>query len=238
MSTTETAIKIPEHIAIIMDGNNRWAKKNNLAAKAGHQEGAVTAKKIVRAAKKLGVKYLTLYTFSSENWNRPQEEVNYIMNLLRKYLKKDFKELTKEGVKIKFIGDISLIDEDLREHMRRAETLSRNNTFNLIIAISYGSRDEIRDAAAQMAIDYIKNNTPVEEVKSIDFDKYLYTGDIPDPDLFIRPGGELRISNFLLWQLAYSELYFTSALWPDFTEDDLLDAIKEYSLRERRYGIR
>jgi undecaprenyl diphosphate synthase len=221
-----------------MDGNNRWAKKKGLPNKAGYRKGAITAKRIMRSAKKLGIKYLTLYAFSSENWHRPEEEVTYIMSLLKKYLKKDFKELAKEDVRIRFIGDFSLMDEELRQLIYQVEEASKDNRFNLVMAISYGSRDEIRNAAMRMVSGCIEKKTPIEEINPVDFDGYLYTANIPDPDLFIRPGGELRISNFLLWQSAYSEFYFTPVLWPDFKESNLMQAIEEYSMRERRYGVR
>ncbi len=227
-------INIPEHIAIIMDGNGRWADRLMLPKKAGHKKGAQVAKQIVKDCKKIGVKYLTLYTFSSENWGRPKAEVEDLMNLLREYLKSSTKDLIKEDVRIRFIGRKSELAQDIQDLMAKVEEESKHNNFNLILAISYGGRDEIRDAAIAFA-KYAKQNT---QCKPEDFDQFLYTDGIPDPDLFIRTSGELRISNFLLWQLAYSELYFTDTLWPDFTEIELIKAVEEFSKRDRRYGGR
>lgn len=231
-----TAIKnssLPTHIAIIMDGNGRWAAGRKLPKKMGHKKGAATAKQIALDCKDLGVQYLTLYAFSSENWQRPQGEIEDLMNLLREYLKNDAKELIKHNVRLKFIGNIAALDDDLQEAIKKAEEESKHHQFTLILAISYGGRDEIRNAAMKFALDVQNDNVPLS---SENFDKYLYTADIPDPDLFIRTSGERRISNFLLWQIAYSELYFTNVLWPDFDKTELIKAIESFSLRDRRYG--
>jgi undecaprenyl diphosphate synthase len=225
-------IKIPKHIAIIMDGNGRWAKSKVLPKAAGHKKGAQVANEVVKYCKSFGVEYLTLYAFSSENWHRPKEEVDDLMNLLRSYLKKDINELIKEDVRIRFIGNREVIAPDIVELMVKTEELSKNNKFNLILAISYGSRDEIRNAALNFAKNFNKDS------KLEDFDEYLYTKDIPDPDLLIRTSGEYRISNFLLWQLAYAELYFADVLWPAFGKEELIKAIESYSMRDRRFGKR
>lgn len=232
------ALKIPKHIAIVMDGNSRWAKKNGFLRSSGHKKGAEVSKLIAEAAQELGVEYLTLYAFSSENWNRSKAEIKMLMNLLRKYLTKDFKELIAKNVRLKFIGDLTKLDNDIQELIVKAEELSKKNSFTLIIALSYGSRDEIRQAAYTMVKHALLNGDNIDDVKSTDFEQYLYTAGIPDPDLFIRTSGEHRISNFLLWQLSYSELYFTDTLWPDFNKKELLKAIKDFSLRERRFGLR
>lgn len=223
----------PQHIAIIMDGNARWAKQNGLAIAKGHQKGAEVLKQIALSCKKVGVQYLTVYAFSSENWSRPKTEVTALMSLFRRYLKNDIKELMQENVRIRFIGNRKPIDTDLQELMLKVEKDTAHNQFQFIIALSYGSREEIREAAINFA-----NDTKTLTLRPEDFDKYLYTSDTPDPDLFIRTSGEYRISNFLLWQLAYSELYFTDVLWPDFNETHLLTAIAEYTKRNRRFGAR
>lgn len=226
-----TDLKIPNHLAIVMDGNGRWAKSKNLPKKAGHMKGAESVRDVVKLCQKYGVNYLTLYTFSTENWNRPQEEVKDLMAILKKYLKNDIKDLIKNNVRVKFIGDRNRLDSDIVDLMEAAEARSENNKFCLIIAISYGGRDEIISAANE----YAKS---LEKKEGLLFEDFLYTKDIPDPDLFIRTSGECRISNFLLWQLAYTELHFTNTLWPDFSEGDLLKAFQDYSGRDRRYGIR
>lgn len=229
---------IPNHIAIIMDGNGRWAKKHFLPKSAGHKKGANSAKTVVRAAKKMGVNYITLYAFSSENWNRPADEVKDLMNLLRSYLKNDIAELMKEDIRIRFIGDRSKLDAELQDLMHECEESSVNNSCTLIIAISYGSRDEIRIAAQKMAIDAVNNKIDATTLSNDDFAKYLDTSDIPDPDLLIRTSGELRISNFLLWQCAYAEFYFTDEYWPDFNEKSLQAAVESFQSRDRRFGGR
>ncbi len=226
-------MKNPQHIAIVMDGNARWARQNGVSVSAGHQKGADVVKQTALDCKKLGIQYLTVYAFSSENWNRPKSEVKALMSLFRRYLKKDVKELMKEDVRIRFIGNREPMDKDLQELMTQVENDTAHNKFQFIIAMSYGSREEIRSAAIKFA-----NDSKLTTLKPEDFDKYLFTDGIPDPDLFIRTSGEYRISNFLLWQLSYSELYFTETLWPDFNVDHLKKAINEYSNRERRYGLR
>jgi undecaprenyl diphosphate synthase len=230
-------LKIPEHIAIVMDGNGRWASKRRLPKLAGHKKGANVANDIVAACQKLGVKYLTLYAFSTENWKRSESEVNDLMDLFRSYLAKDINELTKKDVSIKFIGNKLLLPSDIQLMITDVETSSKNHNFKLVLAISYGSREEIRSAAFKLAKDAINQKVDLEKAQPEIFDQYLYTAGIPDPDLFIRTSGEYRISNFLLWQIAYAELYFTKILWPDFNEAELKKAIEDFSTRERRYGL-
>jgi undecaprenyl diphosphate synthase len=230
------AIKIPEHIAVVMDGNNRWARQKGLPKMAGHKRGSEVARDMVKWCKKIGVKYLTLYAFSIENWNRPKTEVVSLMALFKRYLKTDINDLMKEDVKIRFIGNRSFLDKEILKLIDNAETKTAKNSFNLVIALSYSGREEITNAAVTFAKD--AQSGKIKEVQPSLFQNYLYTKDIPDPDLFIRTSGEFRISNFLLWQIAYTELYFTDILWPDFNEKHLLKAIKDYGERERRYGLR
>lgn len=216
---------IPQHVAIIMDGNRRWAKSQNLKESDGHKQGAVATKNAVKSAAKLGVKYLTIYAFSEENWQRSQEEVGFLMKLLIMQVNSQLKELAENGVKIKIIGDRGRFSKDVSKAIEKAEKETANNDkLYLQVAFSYGSRQEILQAIEKSEGDAEK------------FESSLYTSEIPDPDLLIRTGGEKRISNFLLWQMAYTELYFTDKFWPEFAEEDFADAIEEYSSRERRYG--
>lgn len=223
--------KLPIHLAIIMDGNGRWSKQYSLPKKAGHKKGADSAKKIVEYCKKIGIKYLTLYTFSSENWYRPEAEVSDLMDLLRNYLKSDIKKLVNEGIKILVIGDKSKLAQDIQDLIVEVEAASKNNDFTLLLAISYGGRDEIQNAATLMCKDAIQNNNT-----DLKIEDYLYTRNVPYPDLLIRTGGDYRISNFLLWQIAYAELYFTEKLWPDFEHNDIDEAISSYRERIRKFG--
>ncbi len=224
---------VPNHIAIIMDGNGKWAKSRFLPKNMGHRKGVEAAEKIIKACQKLRVKYLTLYAFSSENWHREKEEVNYLMELLKDYLNNNIPKLIEQGIKVKFIGERDKLSQEIRDLMANAEEKSNDNDFTLVVAISYGGRDEIRQAALNFAKAIL---TEKSNLNKEDFDKYLYTYGIPDPDLLIRTGGEIRISNFLLWQLSYSELYFTDRLWPEFTEKDLIEAIDDYQKRVRKFG--
>ncbi len=225
------------HIAIIMDGNGRWAKKRGMPRSFGHKKGAENVVNITRAMKESGVKFLTLYAFSTENWQRSPDEVSALMQLLRDYLDKEFKEIMENNVRIFFIGEKDMLAADILEKMNYVEEQSRNNTdLTLCIALSYGSRQEIL-SAAKKAMELAKAGKLLPEDLSADkFSSLLYTKDIPDPDILIRTSGEQRISNYLLWQIAYSELFFTNTLWPDFTKDELLNIIKEFNTRERRYG--
>ncbi|WP_052045163.1 isoprenyl transferase [Caloranaerobacter azorensis] len=229
--------KLPRHIAIIMDGNGRWAKKRFLPRTAGHKEGVERVKEIVRACGNLGIEYLTLYAFSTENWARPKDEVDTLMKLLVEYLRKELDTLHRNNVKIKVLGNIErLPDLPKSEIVRAIEKTKNNKKLILNIALNYGSRDEIIEAVKNIVHDVKYNKIDVEEINKEIFKKYLYTGDQPDPDLLIRTSGEQRVSNFLLYQIAYSEFYFTDILWPDFKEEHLYKAILEYQKRERRFG--
>ncbi len=223
---------IPCHIAIIMDGNGRWAKKRGLPRNAGHAAGSKTFKDIARYCNKIGVKHLTVYAFSTENWKRPKSEVDGIMNILRDYLK-DSKNYIKENIKLRFIGDRSVLPDDIKELMLTAEDDSKNATgLTCYLAINYGGRDEIVHAVRDIVNEGIK----AEDITEQTISEHLYTNYYPDPDLIIRPSGELRISNFLTWQSAYSEFWFTDTLWPDFGEKDINAAIAAYNGRSRRFG--
>ncbi|RZI47544.1 di-trans,poly-cis-decaprenylcistransferase [Rickettsiales endosymbiont of Peranema trichophorum] len=224
---------VPQHVAIIMDGNSKWARSRLLSKTIGHRKGLYAVQKIVEIAKKIGVRFLTLYAFSIENWNRPSEEVEYLMSLFRSYLQRDVKRLIQNDVKIMFIGNRAMLSDDIQVMMKDAEHESINNTFTLIIAISYSGRDDIRRAAMMFAESIALNKDGHGP-----FESFLSTANVPDPDLLIRTGGEMRISNFLLWEISYTELYFTTVLWPDFKSEDFMDAIRVYSSRERRYGGR
>lgn len=224
------------HIAIVMDGNGRWAKKKSLPKIAGHKQGAETAKKIIESCIRKNIKYLTLYAFSSENWSRPKDEVNELMNLLRLYLTNELNNLHKKGIRINIIGDKSKLAIDIQKLIEQSEYLTRyNENLILSIALNYGGRNEIINAAKEIAKNIISKKLDLDFTEE-DFSKFLYTKNIPDPDLLIRTSGEQRVSNFLLWQLAYTELYFCNKLWPDFCENDLDDALKDYIKRDRRFG--
>ncbi len=224
---------IPRHIAIIMDGNGRWAKKRGLPRTAGHAAGAETFRKIAKYCKRLGVEYLTVYAFSTENWKRPAEEVGAIMKLLEDYLNEAIVKMRKEGIRIKILGDIQGLSPKIRELIRKTEELSQGmEGCQANLCINYGGRDEIVRAINALS-EKIKNGETVTEEMVSD---NLYTKGIPDPELIIRPSGELRLSNFLLWQCAYSEFYFDDVLWPDFSEENMERAIIAYQNRERRFG--
>jgi len=223
---------VPRHVAVVMDGNGRWAVRRSLPRTAGHRQGAETVRKIVEAAANMGIEYLTLFGFSTENWSRPAEEVGELMRLMRYYLKKDLAELHEKNVRVRMIGDRSRLDPDLLQLIENAEsTTIRNSRINLTIAFSYGGRAELIEAARRLATE-----VPVGEINEQAFSERLMTADLPDVDLFIRTSGEKRISNFLLWQSAYAELHFTDTLWPDFGRDDLELAVKDYNQRDRRFG--
>ncbi len=227
-----------KHIAIIMDGNKRWAKKHGLPSVLGHKKGAEAARKTLIACVKLKIPYLTLYTFSSENWHRDADEVNDIMNLLKFYLSNELNLLIEQQIRVKIIGDKNRFPQDVLELINRCEEETKHNTrLYLQVALSYGAREEIVNAQKKLFSDLISDRIKVEELDENLFASYLYTDGIPDPDLLIRTSGEHRISNFLLWQLAYSELYFTKLLWPDFNSTHLHRAIDNYYKRERRYGL-
>jgi undecaprenyl diphosphate synthase len=228
---------VPVHIAIFMDGNGRWAKKRGLPRKAGHSAGAKTFRSIANYCNKIGVKYLTIYVFSTENWTRPADEVEAIMNLLRTNLKEAISKFKNENIKTIFIGDISILDKDLKKLIKETEEGTKNATgLTLNIALNYGGRAEIVRAAKLIAEDVKKGLISVNNINEKELAKRIYTAGQPDPDLIIRPSGELRISNFLLWQSAYSEFWFSNILWPDFTPKDLEKAINDYNMRNRRFG--
>ena len=229
---TEKERILPEHIAIIMDGNGRWAKKRSLPRSAGHAAGSKNFKTIARYCNKIGLKYLTVYAFSTENWKRPQEEVNNIMNILRDYLK-DAKNFKDENIKVKFIGNLEPLDEDIKELIADAEHESAEATgLHLNIALNYGGRDEITNAVKKIVSEGIK----AEDITEDTVTERLYTQGQPDPDYIIRPSGEYRLSNYLIWQAAYAEYWFSDVLWPDFTPKHLEKALDEYNRRNRRFG--
>lgn len=229
--------KIPQHVAIVMDGNGRWAKKRGLPRNMGHRQGAKTVEMVCKEAYHLGIQYVTVYAFSTENWSRPEDEIATLMNLLRNYMKDCVKQASKNKMRVKVIGDISRLDADLQKSIQTLEKESENNTgLRFQIALNYGGRDELLRAIKQVSKDVKNGVLSEEELTEQKFSSYLDTAGIPEPDLLIRTSGEQRLSNFLLWQLAYTEFYFPEVLWPDFSKDDLIDAIAYYNTRERRYG--
>ncbi len=233
----EKQLKVPQHVAIIMDGNGRWAKKRFLPRNAGHTQGSRRVEEICREAWQIGIKYLTLYAFSTENWSRPEEEVRALLKILRNYLKESIKKATENNMRVRVIGDRSRLDADIRESIERLEEVSAANTgLNFQIALNYGSRDEMMRAVRRLLSDYDKGAITQEQLTEKVFSGYLDTCDIPDPDLLIRTSGEERLSNFLLWQCAYTEFYFPEVLWPDFDKNELKKAVEEYTRRDRRYG--
>lgn len=226
-----------QHIAFIMDGNRRWAKQHGLPVAQGHKKGADTLVEIAKAAKEAGIRYMTVYAFSTENWQRSEGEVTQLMDLLRQYLNDGFKELQKNDARIVFIGERYMLAPDIVEKLEKIERETADNkSVTLCVALSYGGRQEIVAAAKRLAEQVQQGALKPEDIDSTLFGKYLYTADIPDPDLMVRTGGELRISNYLLWQLSYSEFYFSDTLWPDFKAEELMQIIEEYNKRERRYG--
>ncbi len=232
-----TDMKIPQHVAIILDGNGRWAKKRLLPRNAGHVQGAKTVEKICEEAWRIGIKYLTVYAFSTENWKRPQSEVNALMKLLGDYLKNCIETANKNDMRIRVIGDKTGLSQELCEKINELEEMTKNNPgLNFTIALNYGSRDEMIRAMKQMATDVKSGKVEPENIDENMFETYLDTNGIPDPDLLIRTSGEERLSNYLLWQLAYTEFHFTDVLWPDFSREDLLNAVATYNKRDRRFG--
>jgi undecaprenyl diphosphate synthase len=227
----------PRHVAIIMDGNGRWAKARGLPRNLGHRQGVDVVREVVRASRSLGIRYLTLYAFSSENWKRPQSEVSGLMDLLRLYIRRELKELANGGVRIRVIGDRDKLDPDINELIADAEAQTRDNTaLTLVIALSYGGQDEIVAACRRIAEQVAAGTLAPDQISADTVAGQLQTVGIPDPDLVIRTSGEQRLSNFLLWQSAYSELIFVDKLWPDFGQADLAAAVAEFQRRERRYG--
>lgn len=230
-------MNVPQHIAIILDGNGRWAKAKGMPRNYGHAQGSKNVEKICEEAWRMGIKYLTVYAFSTENWSRPENEVAALMKLLRNYMKTCLKTAAKNDMKIRVIGDIEPLDDDIKSRIRELEAATTDNgCLNFTIALNYGSRDELTRAAQKMAKDCAEGKIKAEEIDESVFETYLDTHGIPDPDMMIRTSGEQRLSNYLLWQLAYSEFYFTDVPWPDFTKEELVKAIEEYNHRHRRFG--
>jgi undecaprenyl diphosphate synthase len=235
--SAEAKALLPQHVAIIMDGNGRWAKQRSLPRVEGHRQGAESARTIIRASGELGIKYLTLYAFSAENWNRPKGEVDALMKYLIHYLKTETPELNKNNVRLEVIGQIYRLPENVQEHLRKSiATLSKNNGLTLVMALSYGSRIEIVDAVRAIAEKVKRGKLDPADINEQVFAQHLYTRNIPDPDLLIRTSGEMRVSNFLLWQISYAELVITPTLWPDFRKPQFFDTLEEYARRHRRFG--
>lgn len=231
-------MKIPNHVAIILDGNGRWAKSKGMPRNYGHVQGAKTVEVICEEAYRMGIQYLTVYAFSTENWNRPAEEVNALMGLLRNYMKTCLKTAAKNNMCVRVIGDKTRLDEDIRKRMEQLEEATQHNTgLHFQIAINYGGRDEIVRAVRHLADEVAKGELTADDITESKISSALDTHDLPEPDLLIRTCNEQRISNFLLWQLAYTELYFTPTAWPDFSKEELEKAIEAYNRRDRRYGL-
>ena len=229
--------KLPVHVAIIMDGNGRWAKERGHDRLYGHHEGVQSVRDVVEASSELGIQYLTLYAFSTENWERPTDEVQGIMELLVSTIRKEVDRLKKNNIRLHVIGDVAMLPEQCQQELGEAISLTNDNTgLNLIMALSYSSRWELVRAAKNIAADIQAGSVHIEDINQTVFSKYLCTNDFPDPELMIRTGGEYRVSNFLLYQLAYAELYFTAARWPDFRKENLYEAIVDFQSRERRFG--
>ncbi|MCI5951098.1 MAG: isoprenyl transferase [Anaerostipes sp.] len=230
-------LKIPQHVAIILDGNGRWAKKRMLPRNMGHVQGAKTVEQIIEDAHDLGIKYLTVYAFSTENWKRPKDEVDALMKLLKDYLKNCIKRANKNNMRVRVIGDKTGLEPSIQEKIQELEEISSQNTgINFTIAINYGSRDEMIRAMRKLMTDCKNGDILPDEISEDVFAHYLDTSDLPDPDLLIRTSGEVRLSNYLLWQLAYTEFYFTDVFWPDFNKEELVKAIEYYNGRDRRFG--
>lgn len=230
-------LRIPKHVAIILDGNGRWAKKRFMPRNYGHMQGAKAVEQICEDAYNLGIEYLTVYAFSTENWKRPDGEVDALMKLLKTYLQDCIKRSSKNNMRVRVLGDITRLSEELQDRIVELETISAQNTgLNFQVALNYGARDEIIRAVKHMMKDFENNKITIDEIDDKMMGNYLDTKGIPDPDLLIRTSGEQRISNYLLWQLAYAEFYFTDVLWPDFNKKELQKAIEFYNGRERRFG--
>jgi undecaprenyl diphosphate synthase len=230
-------LKLPKHVAIIMDGNGRWAKEKGKLRVFGHHNGVISVRDVVEGCDKLGVKYITLYTFSSENWNRPKFEVMAIMELMVSTINKEIAGFMKNNIKLNAIGDLDMLPAKCLKELNSAMEKTKGNTgVILTLALSYGSRREILHATKNIAAQVKSGELEIEDINEAVFERNLFTNDMPDPELLIRTGGEYRISNYLLWQIAYAELYFTTKLWPDFRKEDLYEAILDYQKRERRFG--
>lgn len=234
----EKLARVPQHVAIIMDGNGRWAKKRFLPRAEGHRAGVKTVRVIVEAARRAGVRYLTLYTFSSENWNRPAIEVETLMKLFARSLESELELMLQNNIRLRAIGELARLPQVLQDLLLRNQERTKNNdAMDLVLAVSYGGRDEIIHAAKKLAEQVQRGTIKPEDIDSAKFSANMYAPDIPDPDLIIRTSNEVRISNFLLWQSAYSEMIIRPVLWPDFTEAEFLECLKIFSARERRYGL-
>lgn len=237
MTSDTSNLKIPQHVAIIMDGNGRWAQARGQSRTMGHREGVNAVQRTVEAAAELGIKYITLFGFSTENWKRPQEEVSELMGLLKMYLKSKTEEMHKNNVRLTVIGDRSMMDSEIVNLIEKAEKLTEKNTkLHVQVALSYSGRFDIVYAAKKLAAAAARGDITPADIDETVFSNALQTGGVPDPDLLIRTSGEERISNFLLWQCAYSEFFFTKTLWPDFSKQDMIDAVQSYSSRDRRFG--
>jgi undecaprenyl diphosphate synthase len=235
--SAEAKASLPKHVAVIMDGNGRWAKARKLPRVEGHRRGADSAREIIRTAGEFGVKYLTLYAFSAENWKRPKDEVDALMKYLIHYLKTETPELNKNNVRLEVIGQIWRLPENVQEHLRKSiATLSKNNGLTLVMALSYGSRIEIVDAVRQIAEKVKLGKLDTADINEKVISDHLWTRNVPDPDLLIRTSGEMRVSNFLLWQISYAELVITPTFWPDFRKAQFIEALEEYARRHRRFG--
>lgn len=230
-------MNVPQHVAIILDGNGRWAKSKGMPRNYGHAQGSKNVERICEEAWRMGIKYLTVYAFSTENWNRPKDEVDALMKLLRNYMKTCLTTAAKNDMRVRVLGDISRLDDDIRERILELEDATKDNGgLNFQIAINYGSRDEIIRAIRTLTRDCVDGKVEVDEINEELFEGYLDTRGIPDPDLLIRTSGEQRLSNYLLWQLAYTEFYFADVHWPDFSKEELIKAIEVYNRRDRRFG--
>lgn len=231
------AEKLPAHVAIIMDGNGRWAKQKGMDRIFGHRQGVNTVREVIEAAAELGIKYLTLYAFSTENWGRPDDEVNALMGIMVQSLNDETDKLIRNNIKLTAIGDVDRLADDVKSRFLESISLTSSATgLTLVVAMSYSSRWEITEAARKLSADICSGRIQTDSVGPDEFEKYLATSEIPDPELLIRTSGELRISNFLLWQIAYTELYFTDILWPDFSKEEFYKAIIDFQKRERRFG--
>lgn len=229
---------LPRHIAIIMDGNGRWARKRSLNRIRGHREGAESVRDIVRACREMGIEVLTLYAFSTENWQRPRHEISALMSLLKGFLRSELAEMMENGIRLNAIGQTERFPADVVKVLQEVMDMTRKNPGMLLnLALSYGGRDEIVAAARKIAAEVVAGRLQAEEITEAVFSSYLYTQGMPEPDLLIRTSGEMRISNFLLWQIAYTEIYVTSTLWPDFRREELIHIVHEYQKRERRFGV-
>ncbi|MDE3067559.1 MAG: isoprenyl transferase [Verrucomicrobiota bacterium] len=235
--SAEARSSLPQHVAIIMDGNGRWARQHGLPRIEGHRVGAESARTIIRASGELGIKYLTLYAFSAENWNRPKDEVDALMKYLVHYLRTETSELNKNNVRIEVIGQVWRLPENVQDHLRKSiATLSKNNGLTLVMALSYGSRIEMVEAVRAIAQKARQGRLDPADINEKVISEHLWTRNIPDPDLLIRTSGEMRLSNFLLWQISYAELVITPTLWPDFRKPQFFAALEEYAGRHRRFG--